>query len=83
MIYRVTIRTTGSNQPGNGDTFWNREVIYCGTDLEAARIEFLRNRPQDHWAGYGNRARSTVIEQFENEPEEIDSEECEDVEVED
>lgn len=80
MIYRVTRKTTNSVQPSS--TFWNKEVLYCGTDLEEARIEYLRSRPSDHWAGYGNRAAETVIEEFESSPEEIDSEESEEVEVE-
>lgn len=82
MIYRVTVKTTGSLQPGTGATFWQRDVVYCGTDLEAARVEFLRNRATDHGGSYGNRCRTTEIEEFESEPDEIDSEESETVDVE-
>lgn len=82
VIYRVTIRTTGSVQPGRGATFWQSEVIHCGTDLEEARVAYLRSRPEDYGGSYGNKARETVIEQFESEPEEIDSEACAEVEVE-
>ena len=81
MIYRVTVKTTGSVQPDRS-TFWQRDVIYCGTDLEAARVAFLRSKPEDVWRGYGNRCRTTEIEEFESEPDEIDSEESETLEVE-
>lgn len=80
MIYRVTVKTTSSVQPGSG-TFWQREVAYCGTSLEDARIEFLKSQPADYWYGYGNRCRTTEIEQFESEPDEIDSTDSEDVEA--
>lgn len=83
MIYRVTKKTTNSVQPGSGGTCWQLEVLYCGTSLEDARIAYLSNRPADYWYGYGNAAQDTIIEQFESEPEEIDSEESEAVEVED
>lgn len=73
MIYRVTVRTTNSMQPGQGQTFWQSDVVYCGNSLEEARVEFLRHKPTDHWAGYGNRARETVIEESESEPDEIDN----------
>jgi hypothetical protein len=70
MIYRVTIKTTGSLQPSG--TFWEREVAYCGTDLEEARVAYLREEVKDYWHGYGNRARETTIRQFESTPEDID-----------
>lgn len=79
-IYRVTVKTTGSVQPGRGATFWDRSAVYCGTSLEDARIVFLRERVSDYWAGHGNRARETVIEQFESEPDEIDSTDATEVE---
>ena len=79
MIYRVTVKTTGSVMPSG--TFWQREVVYCGTDLEEARVEYLKSRPSDYWCGYGNRARETVIEQFDSTPEEIDTEDGEEVAV--
>lgn len=69
MIYRVYTRKTGSLQPCG--TFWRRTVLYCGTDLEDARIEYLRNEAEDYGGGYGNTARETIIEQHESEPEEI------------
>lgn len=80
MIYRVTIRTTGSLQPGSGGTSWQREVIYCGTDLTDARVAYLGSTPADYGSSYGNKCRTTEIEQFEAEPGAIDSEESEPVE---
>lgn len=79
MIYRVTVKTTGSKQPSG--TFWNREVVYCGTSLEEARIEYLRHEGHDY-GGYGNRARETEIEAFESEPDEIDDRDAAEIEVE-
>lgn len=80
MIYRVTVKTTGSKQPSA--TFWNREVVYCGTSLEEARVEYLRHEGQDYGGGYGNRARETEIEAFESEPDDIEDREPSEVEVE-
>lgn len=82
-IYRVTKKTTGSLQPGSGSTFWNRTVLYCGTDLTEARIAYLASVPTDFGGGYGNRCQTTEIEEFEAEPEEIDSTTGEPVEVDD
>jgi len=48
--------------------------------LEDARVEYLRARASDY-GSYGNRAKETVIEQLESEPEDIDSEESEEVEI--
>jgi hypothetical protein len=79
MIYRVTVKTTGSLQPSA--TFWQSKVVYCGVSLADARIAYLTHRPTDYWCGYGNRVKETVIEEFEEEPEEIDSEEGDMVEV--
>lgn len=67
MIYRVTVRKTGSVQPSS--TFWNREVVHCGTDLEAARVEFLRHKGTDYGGSYGNSARETDLEAFESTPD--------------
>ncbi len=80
MIYRVTVKSTNSLQPMSG-TYWCQKVAYCGTDLEEARTEYLRQRPEDHGASYGNRSRETVIEAFESEPDEIDSEELAEMDV--
>ena len=72
MIYRVTIRTTGSMQPGSGGTFWARQTIYCGPELQEARIAYLREVNADYGGSYGNRARETLIEQFASDADEID-----------
>jgi hypothetical protein len=80
VIYRVTKRTTGSVQPGRGQTFWNRETLYCGTSLEDARVAYLAAKNGEEWCGYGNRACEIDVEQFESEPEEIDSAEASAVE---
>jgi hypothetical protein len=80
MIYRVMAKKTGSLQPGKGNTHWNRTVLYCGTSLEDARIEYLKSRAEDFGGSYGNAERDTVIEQFESDPDEIDDEESEEIE---
>lgn len=77
MIYRVTIRNTGSLQPGRGNTYWQTESVYCGASLEEARVAYLREVVSDHGAGYGNPVRETRIEQFESEPDEIDDDAAE------
>lgn len=79
MIYRVMVKKTNSEHPSY--TFWNMTVLYCGTSLEDARIEFLKSKANDQRYGYGNRASETVIEQFESEPDEIGSDEAAEVEV--
>lgn len=71
-IYRVRVRTTNSVQPGSGGTFWNSQVAYCGPSLRDARVAYLREEAGDYGGGYGNRARETLIEQFDAEPDEID-----------
>lgn len=65
-IYRVTARTTGSVQPGRGATFWQREVLYCGTDRSKARVAYHASSPKDYGGSYGNRARETVMEIIED-----------------
>ena len=59
LLYRVVRKTTGSVQPG-GDTYWNREVLYCGYDRDEARRVYHESEPSDVWQGYGNRAVETV-----------------------
>lgn len=81
MIYRVIVKTTGSLQPGYGSTFWNKDVVYCGTELEEARVAYLREEAMDYGGGYGNRCRETVIEQFESDPDEIDDTTAAEVDV--
>jgi hypothetical protein len=81
-IYRVVVRTTNSVQPGNGGTFWNRQVAYCGPSLRDARVAYLREEASDFGGGYGNRARETLIEKFDAEPDEIDDTNSESVELE-
>ena len=80
-IYRVLVKTTGSLQPNC--TFWNKEVLYCGTDLEDARVAYLASVAKDNGGSYGNRATETEIEEFESEPEKIDSLEANELEEED
>lgn len=80
MIYRVIAKKTGSYQPG--ENHFGCTVLYCGTSLEDARIAYLKSEPDDEYRGYGNRYRSTEIEQFESEPEEIDDFVSEAVEME-
>ena len=79
-IYRVLVKKTGSLQPNC--TFWNNEVLYCGTDLEDARVAYLASVACDVF-GYGNPATRSVIEEFESNPEEIDSVEANELEEED
>lgn len=70
-IYRVVVRTTSSLQPGR-DTCWQQSVAYCGPSLRDARIAYLREMANDYCGSYGNRARDTLIEQYDAEPAEID-----------
>ena len=82
-IYRVVVKKTSSLQP-NGNTFWNKEVLYCGTNLESARIAYLTSETKDGGGGsYGNQSIKTKIEKFESNPEEIDSVEANELEEED
>lgn len=81
MIYRVTVRTTGSVQPRSGGTFWQRDVRYCGTSLEEARVVYLREVAADRGGSYGNPCRTTDIEQFESEPDDIGNETAAEVET--
>lgn len=70
-IYRVTVKRTISKQPG-GDTYWTRDVIYCGPSLLDARVAYLREVAMDVSGSYGNPARDTVIEGFAADPDDID-----------
>lgn len=77
MIYRVTIKRTNSLQPGRDDnSYWLSEVVYCGNDLEKARIEYLKAPNYEHFYGFGNSACRVIIEQFESDPEDIEDLTC-------
>lgn len=78
-IYRVVVRKTQSKQPTG--SFWQREVVYCGPSLRDARIAYLREVAQDYGGSFGNAERDTRIERFEAEPDEIDDETRETVDV--
>lgn len=67
MIYRVIVRTTSSLQPVG--TFWQEEVLYCGTDKEDALVALYGSEPEDFGAGYGNHSRRTEMETIN--PEEV------------
>jgi hypothetical protein len=60
VIYRVTVRTTNSRQPGG--SFWHYEVKYCGYDRNEARQAYHRQSVSDYSQGYGNKARETRVE---------------------
>lgn len=59
-IYRVTVKSTNSVQPG--DTFWQKEVLYCGEDRQEARVAYHKSKPHDFHRGLGNAARRTIVE---------------------
>lgn len=60
-IYRIMAMTTNSSQPSS-ETYWNKQVLYCGYDrLEAIRV-YHESTPLDYWCGYGNRCRKTVAQ---------------------
>ncbi len=59
-MYRVTLKTTNSLQPTG--TFWQREVLYCGDDSKEAARMYWQSEPEDHYQGYGNSCRETVLE---------------------
>lgn len=79
MIYRVSLKTTESLQLGR-DNNWHRSVLYCGTNLEEARIAYLASEICDIGGNYGGPARYTLMECFASEPEEFDSTEAEEAE---
>lgn len=60
-LYRVTVRTTSSLQPDSSTTYWSREVLYCGVSRDEARAAYHCSTPRDFSAGYGNKARETVM----------------------
>lgn len=67
MIYRVRTRITSSLQPGCGATHWNTDnVLYVGTDRDAARLAYHASAPKDYGSAYGNRSRETVMEVIED-----------------
>lgn len=65
MIYRVLFRSTGVNQTFSPKT----TVTYCGTDLQQARIHYLRSKALDHKNEAAS--RETVIEAFESSTDDI------------
>lgn len=57
-LYRVLVKSTTSLQPC--ETYWKKEVLYCGYDkLEAVRI-YHNSTPNDYSGSYGNPARRTM-----------------------
>ena len=81
MIFRVSLKTTESLQPGR-DNSWHISVLYCGTNLEEARIAYLASEICDVGGNYGSRARYTLIEYFASEPDEFDTTSTEELEQE-
>lgn len=61
-LYRIMVKTTGSLQPGPRETFWQKNVLYCGYDRAEALRVYHENRPTDYWCGYGNRCQETVAQ---------------------
>jgi hypothetical protein len=61
-LYRVSVKTTRSLQPGSGGTHWQWEVLYCGYDVDEARRVYHASRPLDHGGSYGNACRETVAQ---------------------
>jgi len=72
MIFRVSVKDTNSLQAGR-DNNWHRSVLYCGTNLEEARIAYLASEICDVGGKYGSPARYTLIERFASEPDEFDT----------
>lgn len=70
-LYRITVKTTGSLQPGRGQTFWSKEVVYCGYDRDEAVMAYRANETADHGGtgSYGNRCRETVAEELDADAE--------------
>ena len=64
-IYRVIEKRTASLQPGSATT-WTDTVIYIGPDRDAARIAYHASDVDDHWRGYGNSSRPTVVETIDD-----------------
>ena len=65
MLYRVIRRTAGSLQPG--DTYWTRDVLYCGYDRAEALRVYHEHEPTDFGGGYGNRCQETLFEQLDTD----------------
>ena len=65
-IYRVIARITGSLQPRGLETYWEQNILYCGTDRTEARVAYHRSSPHDYFRGYGNNARKTIMEIIED-----------------
>jgi len=62
-LYRVIQRYTQAHQLSG--THWHPEVRYCGTSREKALIAYYQHQPHDRYAGHGNPATETFIEQIE------------------
>jgi hypothetical protein len=58
-LYRVTVKTTHSRQPG---AFWECKVLYCGLDRDEARIAYHESAVLDDPGSPGNWARKTQME---------------------
>jgi hypothetical protein len=66
MLYRVIVSETDCKQPKHSDTHWRRQVLYCGTNVDEARIAFHASEPQDFSRGAGTAARETDFETLDD-----------------
>jgi hypothetical protein len=66
-LYRVSVRSTHSLQPGSDDcTSWSQDILYCGYDRDEARRIYHESTPADYGGSYGCRARETTCEVIED-----------------
>jgi len=80
-IYRVIVKSTGSIQPIG--TYWKKECVYCGKDLQEAKIVYYTEEVSDFGGSFGNPARETIIQVIEpgQDEEDIEADEIRSLEI--
>lgn len=61
-LYRVRVQTTGSYQGYGAHTYYQNEIVYCGTDRDEARIQRTIEAAKDYGGSPGNPMRTTYLE---------------------
>ena len=80
-IYRVIAKHTASWQGRGAASYWTAKTLYCGTDLAAARVAYLRSEINDACANPGSHAQVTVIQAFDAEPDDIGDTTCQTIDM--
>lgn len=68
ILHRVIKKHTSSLQPGNGNTYWSTEVLYCGYDREEALRVYYTHKPSERSGSYGNSATRTIKQKKDIDP---------------